>query len=218
MTMSGANGPYEMTGIESIEEFTPPFSVSVTVESTVAHGNPFAMFLVGPNLGNQVYLFGNTNASSGYFGIWVGSSQWFSQDQLLYSAPESGIWYTVTLTVNSNGATANLSSGGVSLGTAEGIRTGAESYALVLGQFEGSPYAVGVNSAEWGLVSLEHGTAPATYSLGPRESPSLAQVSWKHQTAQAMPGWQGSHFLGKMCIPMSKVSKRFGQVEGMIQS
>ena len=46
MTVTGVSAIKQIAGIQSAQAFTPPFTVRATVKGVVAHGNPFALYLV----------------------------------------------------------------------------------------------------------------------------------------------------------------------------
>lgn len=180
MTMGGVNGLYQMTGMQSNNNFTPPFTVQTTVEGNVATGNPFTIFLVSRDLQNKVLIFGDTDPNSGYTGIWAGNSQYHDQDTCLDAHPQNNIFYSFTITVDKNGkANITLSHGNNILGTLDNVNAGTAPLYLILGQYEGYPNdGPGPNQAIWQLASVSSSLIiPTVTSISPISGPTAGGTS-----------------------------------------
>lgn len=165
--MSGVSGTYQAASIQSVQSFSAPFTLTTTVEGTIADGNPF-VFGISNQAGSETgWITGNLNsANDGYYGISWGSGSSLGTQKIV-SNPSTNIFYVLTISVDSTGsATFSVSSGGNQLGSiTQQIGTG--QFYVLLGQFEGLPYTVGSNQAYWQSVSLTSGS----------ESPSLSTTT-----------------------------------------
>jgi hypothetical protein len=155
MTMSGASGTYQFTGVQSQQSFTPPFSLQITAMGTVANGNPFWLDLTSGNTSNYITIAGDLNPNNGgYYGVNLNASDPnFTAGVKLYTTPSVNTWYTVAITVDATGLATvvltNTATGAV-LGSQSGINIGTGPFYLILGQYEGLPRTVGPNTAVWG--------------------------------------------------------------------
>jgi hypothetical protein len=162
MTMSGVNGFYQFTGIQSVKEFTPPFSVQATVMSKIASGNPFEFHLLSADLRLHLSISGNVNKKNyPYYGVGL-SCNGPATNVKLYPLPDVGVWYTIKIAVDSEGhAGASLeSTRGEVLGSQKGMNLGMGPFYVVLTQYEGLPTSgAGPNSATWTQLRIATGGA-----------------------------------------------------------
>jgi hypothetical protein len=181
MQMSGVNADYQLTGIQSLPSFTPPFSINTTVMGTVAHGNPFYVYLVNSNLTDYFSLAGNLNPSSGVPGFWIDYPTAASLSSLgisIYSNPTIDIWYTVEMAVdtNGNGACAITANGNL-LVSESGFSVGTGPFYLVLAQREGLPDESGTNVALWQSVYENSGAGITAATVTTGSAISVAATS-----------------------------------------
>jgi uncharacterized protein (TIGR03437 family) len=165
--MSGITGIWQLTGIQSGQTFTPPFTVTATVMGTVANGNAFLIDLISANVKQNIQVTGNLNpnniGASHYYGIDIFGS---GGSPVLYATPSVNVQYTVVLTIGTTGkANIELFSGGTLLAFLDGLSIGTGPFYLVLGQFEGQSYTVGPNTAVWSSVEVDALSPP---SVSPR--------------------------------------------------
>ncbi len=150
MQMSGVTNIYEFTGIQSVSNFTPPFTLTAVVNGEVAAGCPFVILLVNSNLTQWLSVQGNVSVSnSGYYGLWVnytGSGNSLGYRGVpLFASPSTNVWYTFQFGVGSDGngsVSVSNAAAGVE-GTLSGLEAGLGPYYVVLGQKEGYPGGAG---------------------------------------------------------------------------
>jgi hypothetical protein len=150
MRMSGVNGTYQFTGIQSRISFSPPFAFRTTVMGIDAHGNAFGIYLVGKNLAETLKIEGNLNSRNGpYYGLSVTPGT--NPGENIRQGVSIGQWYKVTVAVEADGVgTVTITqTNGSTLFTKRGLPVGIGPFYIVLGQREGAPYAVGPNTAIW---------------------------------------------------------------------
>ncbi len=164
--ISGVSCCYEAASIQSIQSFSAPFTLTTTVESTVANGNPFVLALSSQDGSQTGYIAGNINpGNDGYYGIWYGSGSSLLSQRIV-SNPSVNVWYTLTIAVNPTGsAIFSVSSGNTLLGSVTNP-LGTGPFHVLLGQFEGLPYTTGPNQAYWRSASLSPVTCVLSQPLG----------------------------------------------------
>jgi hypothetical protein len=161
MTMKGTTGAGQLTGVQSNQSFTPPFSAQLTVTGTVANGNPFYVQLISADLSQYLVISGNINPNNtGFYGINLNVD---GTDSVLYATPAVNVQYTIAITVGvaGNAKVVLTDAAGTVLGTEDNLAIGADALYLVLGQFEGSPASVGPNTGIWQQVSVTPPAAPS---------------------------------------------------------
>jgi hypothetical protein len=175
MTMSGVNGKYQITGLQSRESFTPPFKVRATVMGTIANGDPFALYIVSDDLHQSLRAEGNLNPHNGpYYGLSVTPEN--GQGSKVTRDVSINRWYIVEFAVDANGAgTATVTDEqGATVLSKTDMLVGTGPFFVLLVQREGAPYTVGVNEAVWSSVELSPG-AVSTAS-GSASTPSVVKA------------------------------------------
>jgi hypothetical protein len=171
MQMAGAAGEYEITGVASVRSFAPPFTLTTTVQGTVANGNPFVVFLMTGDFTNCFMVTGNlNNQNAGYYGIWAnytgndpGDDQSFIHlGDDIYPRPLLNVPYTLQLSVDSSGSGTVVvaATNGNILALETGLTVGTGPFHVVLAQREGTPNTVGPNVAVWNSINVESGALP----------------------------------------------------------
>lgn len=187
MTMGGTTQDHEVAGVQSTSYYTPPFTATVTVESIVAHGNAFVIYLTTSDYQHQFTIKGNTDsANAGYYGIRVQTTAHISDDHLLYASPTQNIWYTFKMMVDANGqGSVVMSTGNTVLGNLTNLYVGMGPFYLILGQHEGVPYAAGPNVAIWQSAELMNGInqPPNTPQTPSGPTPGYAEYSYNYTTS-----------------------------------
>jgi hypothetical protein len=176
MTMSGVNGTYQITGLQSKESLTPPFKVRATVMGTIANGVPFALYIVSDDLHQSLRAEGNLNPHNGpYYGLSVTPEK--GQGAKVTRDVSVNRWYTVEFAVDANGAgTATVSgSQGTGVLSKTDMPIGMGPFFVLLVQREGAPYTVGVNEAVWSSVELIPGAGSTPSSS--TGAPSVVQAT-----------------------------------------
>lgn len=178
MTIQGAAGVYQFTGIQSVLMIAPPFTLRATVLASTAHGNPFELYLMSGDMRELLSVTGNINPRNlGYYGIGISSQGPPGSAPArgtLYARPAIDEWYTITVIVNSAGsASATFSSpGGIVLGSRRGMDLGTGPFYVLLTQYEGLPNSgAGPNSATWkGVWVSRQANTPLPSQGGPAEN------------------------------------------------
>jgi hypothetical protein len=178
MEVSGVTSTYEAATIQSIQAFTPPFTLQASVMGTMSDGNAFDLIISSENGGLGVGIDGNLNSANGpYYGIWDGYSQgvgtnWNMLADKLVTSPSLNTLYQLTIMVDSSG-NANLvvASGGQTLGgITKQLGLANNQFYVILVQWEGLPYTIGPNQAYWQSVNLG-----STVTLTPIQGTQLSQ-------------------------------------------
>lgn len=183
MAMSGLFGTNQVTGFQSRQSLTPPFTARVTVEGTVSNGFPFVFGVTSGN--TKLLVAGDLNsndanecaASGQNYGVIVYPAFAGNVGQpanivnggiLLASAPKVNVWYTIVIRIDAGGNTDVVIEDrtGAVLGTVsqafdQNINLGRGPFYLILGQREGTPClppgfgtGVGPNSSVWSQVEV----------------------------------------------------------------
>jgi hypothetical protein len=162
MIMSGVNGTYQYTGIQSRGSFAPPFILEATVRATMSHGNPFELRLVNADGSQGIVLNAHLEpADRGYGGVLLGHT---TGGQKLGDVPRTlcargaslGTWCTIRYAVDKSGVGTVVMKDfqGARLANQTGLVVGAGPFFLVLAQWEGWPHSPGKNEAAWGHIDL----------------------------------------------------------------
>jgi hypothetical protein len=183
MEIAQINASQEVGTIESLNSFTPPFTVTATVEAIVSNGHTFGLAVASANASSGVLVYGNVNptncsnlvdcgnpATCGtsansaippgqcYYGIDAkvgsGGGSW-KHVAKLFLTPNVNITYSLQISVDASGnAQFGVSQGGEGLGVSS-AQLGPGPFYIVLEQAEGSPVAhPGPNQALWMSVSM----------------------------------------------------------------
>jgi hypothetical protein len=166
MQMSGINAEDEFAALASVQTYSPPLTLSVTVEGIIANGNPFEILLVNDDLSCRMSVTGNLNsANTPFYGIkvnYTGSGPSFGGGDVFFGQPTTNTPYTVQLSVDETGTgTALLAdTNGVILALETELPVGTAAVHVVLAQREGQPNTVGTNIAIWNCASVVSGSIP----------------------------------------------------------
>ena len=185
MEIAQINQSQEVGTIQSNQNFTPPFTVSATVEGTISNGHTFGFAITTANASRGVLMYGNLNptncsnlgncgnpstcgtpANSAippnqcYYGVdaKVGNGTAWPHHAKLYLTPSTNVTYTLEISVDALGnAQYVVSLGGQVLGQ-DTAQVGTGPFFVILEQGEGAPVAhPGPNQAYWKSVSLTPG-------------------------------------------------------------
>jgi hypothetical protein len=183
MMIDQINGSSEVGTIQSIENFTPPFTATAMVEGTVSNGHTFGFAISSADAATGVVIYGNLNPQNCshlsdcgdpttcgvpfnstiarnqcFYGIdgKVGSngSRWLHTGKL-YLTPSVNVVYKLQISVDASGnAQYAVSQGGQVLGM-NTTQVGKGPFWIILEQAEGTPVErPGPNQAYWLSVSL----------------------------------------------------------------
>jgi len=191
MMIDQINASQEVGTIQSIENFTPPFTATALVYGTISNGHTFGFAITTENASYGVVVYGNLNptncshlgdcddqsvcgtpansnipAGQCYYGIdgkiGLGNGTW-TRTAKLYQTPNVNITYTVQISVDSSGsAQYSVSQAGQVLGLFTS-QVGTGPFYIIMEQGEGSPVAhPGPNQAYWLSVTLNSGATIIT--------------------------------------------------------
>jgi hypothetical protein len=155
MQFSGINSTYEEAFIQSIQSFSEPFTLQATVTGIESDGNPFVLGISNADNSQNVEIAGDLNpANDGYYAIWEGTSNGQALGTKLVDNPAVDITYTLQILLDQSGmATLSVYLSDSLLGsTTDSV--GAGPFYVVLGSWEGLPYTVGANVADWDSIQL----------------------------------------------------------------
>jgi hypothetical protein len=167
LRLTGVDGKYQFTGIQSTRNFSPPFSVEAKVMGAVSNGIPFGLFLVNADLTEHLSVIGDVNSQNGpYYGAWVDSAPTGDlrkgQVDLLYHQVNPNTWYTVRESVQADGTASVVlvDANGSILASKYYLHVGKGPFFVVMGQRAGWPVTVGPNVAVWASLNLTPLVAP----------------------------------------------------------
>jgi hypothetical protein len=202
MEIAQVNDRQEVGTIQSIENFTPPFTVSAAVEGTVSNGHTFGFAISSAEASSGILVYGNLNDTNCsnlvncgdpavcgnpanpsippdqcYYGIdaKIGhDGNWTGSKTTLYRTPSVNVTYALQISVDASGsASYSISQGGQVLGSMGTARVGTGPFYIVLEQAEGSPVGNGrANQAYWKSVSLSATVGTLSTSTSPGPSSS----------------------------------------------
>ena len=208
MMIDQINASQEEGTIQSIANFTPPFTATVTVEGTVSNGHTFGFAMTSADASSGITVYGNLNtqncshlgdcgdpsvcgvsANSAippnqcYYGIdakvGTNGSSWTHHGKL-YNTPSVNVVYTLQITVDASGNAWYAASQGGQLLGAVNQQVGAGPFWLIMYQGEGSPVeSPGPNQAYWLSASVTPTFTPfSTTSTSPGPSASGIPIIW----------------------------------------
>jgi hypothetical protein len=203
MEITDADANSVIGAIQSIQNFTPPLTVTALVKGLVSDGHPFVFGISSQNASSGVQVTGNLNpndcsaenncgnpstcgnpasssipANQCFYGIYAraGSNggNW-KKSPALDATPAVQVVYTLTIAVDGSGnAQFNVSAGGQVLGQST-AQVGTGPFYIIMGQSEGVPVpGPGPNSAVWMSVAV----TPSATLTPPPSSGSSSWGSW----------------------------------------
>jgi hypothetical protein len=182
MEIAQANRSFEAGAIQSVDSFSPPFTLTAVVEGTESNGHTFGLAIASADATSGVLVYGNVNptncshlgdcgdpavcgvpvnssvpANQCYYGVdvKVANGTAWPHAAKLYLTPGLNVFYTLQISVDASGkAQYSISQGGQSLGQ-NTAQVGTGPFYIVLEQAEGAPVpGHGSNQAIWSSVSL----------------------------------------------------------------
>jgi hypothetical protein len=141
--MSGINGSYQALGIQSIQCFIAPFTV--TAQCMATSSGIGGLSISSQNGGSGIAIGGGKGLAKQWIGFWFSSpngpgTYWQQLGKLSDMAPQPGMWYTFAISVDFSGkATVRLSSGSALIGQAIAA-VGTGPFYVILGQTTGYAY------------------------------------------------------------------------------
>ena len=178
MGVSGVNSTDESATIQSLQSFSPPFTLQAEVMGTVSSGYPFELVISSYDGEWGIGIFGNLNPNSRYYGIsdqFAGGPDakekaWGGVDKLVAS-PSINVPYQLTIAVDSTaGASLIIGSNGQILCSLTHL-VGLGPFYVLLVQRE-ARRTNGPNQAWWRYVTV---TSPST--LAQTNQPTLISAS-----------------------------------------
>ncbi|MGC9015162.1 MAG: hypothetical protein ACP5KW_12370, partial [Thermoproteota archaeon] len=140
MAVSGPNNYMQVTGVSSVQSFSPPFTFTAMFRSSgTSCSQPNSLYILGPNEHLEIVFVPNPENGE-YYGVWVthtgGPSGYSSTpDNLLYASPHDNTWYTYVVSIDANGyaTVALLSESGAVLGRKSNLYVGKGPFLYLLG-------------------------------------------------------------------------------------
>jgi hypothetical protein len=177
MQMSGVNGGFQFTGIQSLSTIAPPFTLTTTVTGLEGNGNEFDVYLVSSDLSQFLEVAGNGASQA----VLVNSGPLLdSPGNLLCGNLSTGVSYTIRIEVGTNGSASVLLSDAsrVILASQGGLRIGTGPFYVVLAQRNLTQ--AGPDSAVWESVVVTTDQpmlppAPTLFTIG---GVSYAEYQW----------------------------------------
>jgi hypothetical protein len=154
--MSGVNGTYVTGGIQSVQFFTPPFTVEAVGMSTSARPG-LALTISSQKGGSGVGIIGGQGYMQKWIGFWLQSpsgpgTYWNQVSKFTDTAPQAKVWYTITVTVDASGkATASVSASGTNIGQAT-TSVGTGPFYVIVSQGAGAGFQSPQNY--WRLIAI----------------------------------------------------------------
>lgn len=103
MRMTGVNGTFQFTGIQSLSPIVPPFTLTTTVTATGGTGTEFEVYLVSGDL-SQILGVAGSAASNGIV-VNYGPTL---QGEILEESLSRGVPYTIRIELDTNGTASVL--------------------------------------------------------------------------------------------------------------
>jgi hypothetical protein len=123
MDMGGVNNCFQETGIQSVQDFSPPFTVTAIATPISINGGPMQLMITNAKGESGVNDIGSAPiGGTQYTGFWFAAptgpnALWVQLGILTQQAPVIGTTYTLTISVNSAGtATVSVHCDGMLLG------------------------------------------------------------------------------------------------------
>jgi hypothetical protein len=206
MTIAQVNDRQEYGTIESVANFTPPFTATAVVEGIISNGHTFGLAISTRNASAGVLVYGNLNSTNCsnlgdcgnpnvcgntanpdvtppnqcYYGLdaKVGQGGKWSKVARLDLTPSVNVIYTIQISVDVAGnAQYSASQGGQVLGVGN-AHVGTGPFYVVLEQVEGAPVGSGrLNQALWMSVSLSPAATNITYTSSTSSGPTSPGIT-----------------------------------------
>jgi YVTN family beta-propeller protein len=160
LLMSGPDGLYQVTGIQSINSFAGGIIVSVNVTAVAGTSAPAEVILQTENLSNYLFIALDADSSNTpYYGISAGSTSGSGtalSNSVIYSSPSYGVTYNFVVAINNSGlGSVKVLQNGILLGSDSNMPVGLGSFYLTLGQKIGYPTTpVNATEAVWKNISV----------------------------------------------------------------
>ncbi len=152
-------GRYQQGGIQSVQAFTPPFTVTAQGSASSIDAGVLQLAISTQDGGTGVGLDGGIGGLAATTGFNYTSpsgagTHWDEKGQLSAAAPTLNQYYTLAIRVDASGAaTASVSTGGSRLGAAT-ISVGSGPFYVVLSEGSGAFSSGNGNQANWSSMSV----------------------------------------------------------------
>lgn len=161
LAMTSPSGNMQQTGIESVQSFSAPFTVTVEAMAVQTHASSMEVAIADPAGKSGIAVIGSQGAGEQDTGFLyaapAGAGHWAVQGRLSPMAPDDQLWYTLAIRVAASGAaTVAVSSGGHIVGQASRA-VGKGPFRVVLGQGASQQQPPGPNQVYWLAFQAIHG-------------------------------------------------------------
>jgi hypothetical protein len=164
LEISGIGHDYHQTGIQSISNFRPPFTVTAACMSAASHAAPVELAVTTADGGAGIAIIdgqGGDESNTGFIDLSPRPPgvAWLQIGQLSPLAPDDGTPYTLAISVDADGkATVAASSGSWMLGKGA-ARIGSGPFHVVIAQGAGAQPVPGPNHGYCKAIQVTYGTA-----------------------------------------------------------
>jgi len=157
MQFSNVTGYFEVSLVQSVQSYAPPFYVSAEVSASADFGNAASLAIVSANGSEGAGIFGNIDPNNtGYYGInYIFPLLYHNHHTAIVASPTLNTWYGYNISVTSAGtASLVISSAGATLGTSPSLSVGAGPFYIWIFEFEGAPNIAGSDFVNWSYASV----------------------------------------------------------------
>jgi hypothetical protein len=156
MQFSGVTGNYQVSVVQSVQSFAPPFYVVAGVLASASFGNAASLAIMSADGSEGTGIFGNISPNWAYGINYVLPllNHTLGGTGTIGAAPHFNTWYDYNISIDSGGsATLAVSSYGASLGSIQGLSVGTGPFYVLIIKFEGFPTTSGSDFVNWSYAS-----------------------------------------------------------------
>jgi len=156
MQFSNVTGYFEVSLVQSVQSYSPPFYGSAGVSASADFGNAASLAIVSADGSEGTGIFGNIDPNNtGYYGInYIFPLLYHNHHNAIVASPTLNTWYDYNISVTSAGtASLVVSSAGATLGTSPNLSVGTGPFYIWIFEFEGAPNIAGSDFVNWSYAS-----------------------------------------------------------------
>lgn len=201
--IDGVSGQYKQAGVQSVESFTAPFTVTATGVATSIDASVLQLGISTQDGGAGVSIAGGqeglpTNTGFVYTSPSGAGTHWTDVGQLSSTVPTLNVPYTYTISVDASGtATVTVSSEGTTIGQGSTF-VGTGPFYIVLSSGSGYFTSGNTNQAYWSSIQVTTGSPGVSSYQTPAGDPD---------TTTAAQAGSGGDFAAPGLVPWSLVGK-----------
>jgi hypothetical protein len=156
MRFSGVTGNYQVSVVQSIQSFAPPFYMVAGVLASASFGNAASLAIMSADGTEGTGIFGNIGPNWAYGINYVLPllNHTLGGTGTIYASPQLNTSYDYNISADSGGsATLGVSSNGGSLGFVPDLSVGMGPFYVLIIEFEGFPNTSGSDFVNWSCAS-----------------------------------------------------------------